>query len=425
VSFSSNIAQRFGWFAVERALRLCIAFVIGVAVARHLGPENFGLLSYAVSTVAVFSVLFTLGIDGLVVRDLSVSESRAPVILGTALCIRFFAGCVGAGLCCVYMLVANSSKMGGRGIVMVQSLVMLFGWGEVLDYWFQSRPDPKIGVCARMGANLLGGGMRLLLIWADAPTMAFVLAGVVEVMVLAGAMWQGFKLERVCVAPLRFDRAQAADLLKRGWSLALSATLVMGILQGDRILLGRLAGREEMGWYAASARFLDLLLMLPMLLGMSVQRVFAREAHAGPLARSSSVWRVWVVANWVGLSAAVLMWAGSRWVVPWVFGPNYVAAAPILTVHAWIVIFVMQVSMRTRMLIAEGQHVLVLWLSLATAAVQFTLLPMAIRLGGGVGAAYATLLAWFFGALVAPLLFRKTRWFVLAFPRAILFPFRA
>ena len=68
---------------------------------------------------------------------------------------------------------------------------------------------------------------------------------------------------------------------------------------------------------------------------------------------------------------------------------------------------------------------LVLWLSLATAAVQFTLLPMAIRLGGGVGAAYATLLAWFFGALVAPLLFRKTRWFVLAFPRAILFPFRA
>jgi len=199
----------------------------------------------------------------------------------------------------------------------------------------------------------------------------------------------------------------------------------MAILQGDRILVGRIAGRSEMGWYSASARFLDLLLMLPMLLGMSVQPMFAREAHAGPLASSARARKVWRLANWAAVLAAVLVWAASRRLVPLVFGPAYGEAVKILNVQAWIVIFVTQVSLRTRMLIAEGKPVLVLVLSLATAVVQFTVLPFAVRLGGGVGAAYATLFAWIVGALIAPLFFGKTRWFVLAFWRAILFPFRA
>ena len=45
------------WLFVEKILRMIVALFIGVWVARYLGPEQFGLLSYAQSFVALFAVI--------------------------------------------------------------------------------------------------------------------------------------------------------------------------------------------------------------------------------------------------------------------------------------------------------------------------------------------------------------------------------
>lgn len=60
------------WLFGEKILRMIMALFVGVWVARYLGPEKFGLLSYAQSFVALFSVVASLGLDGLVVRELVV-----------------------------------------------------------------------------------------------------------------------------------------------------------------------------------------------------------------------------------------------------------------------------------------------------------------------------------------------------------------
>jgi len=39
------------WLLAERILRMTVALLVGVYVARYLGPERFGLLSYANSFV--------------------------------------------------------------------------------------------------------------------------------------------------------------------------------------------------------------------------------------------------------------------------------------------------------------------------------------------------------------------------------------
>lgn len=56
--------------------------MVGVWVARYLGPDRFGLLSYAQSFVGLFSVIATLGLDGIVVRELVKDESRRDELLG-------------------------------------------------------------------------------------------------------------------------------------------------------------------------------------------------------------------------------------------------------------------------------------------------------------------------------------------------------
>ena len=54
----------------EQVLRILAGLFVGIYVARFLGPEQFGVYSYAAAFVALFGAIARLGLDGIVVRDL-------------------------------------------------------------------------------------------------------------------------------------------------------------------------------------------------------------------------------------------------------------------------------------------------------------------------------------------------------------------
>ena len=64
------------WLFAEKVLRIIVGLFVGVWVARYLGPELFGLFTYVQSFVGIFSAIATLGLDGIVVRELVKDESK-------------------------------------------------------------------------------------------------------------------------------------------------------------------------------------------------------------------------------------------------------------------------------------------------------------------------------------------------------------
>lgn len=84
--------RRYGantlWMLAEKGGRLVLGFLVGIYVARQLGPAQYGLLNYAISFIALFSVLVTLGMDPVLVRELVKRPSRADCILGSALALK-------------------------------------------------------------------------------------------------------------------------------------------------------------------------------------------------------------------------------------------------------------------------------------------------------------------------------------------------
>ena len=63
------------WLFGEKVLRMVMGLFVGIWVARYLGPEQFGTFSYSQSFVGLFTAIATLGLDGIVVREL-VKKSR-------------------------------------------------------------------------------------------------------------------------------------------------------------------------------------------------------------------------------------------------------------------------------------------------------------------------------------------------------------
>ena len=83
-----RIAQNTGWLLAERLARLLGAFAITIWVVRYLGPEDFGLLAYAISITMIAEVTSGLGVGAIVVRELVKTPEAEAELLGSAFALR-------------------------------------------------------------------------------------------------------------------------------------------------------------------------------------------------------------------------------------------------------------------------------------------------------------------------------------------------
>ncbi|MBT4259593.1 MAG: oligosaccharide flippase family protein, partial [Nitrospina sp.] len=76
------------WLLGERVLRMVVSLFVGIYVARYLGPERFGLLSYTLSFVWLFSSLASFGLDDILVRELVKRPKQRKNLLGTVFWLK-------------------------------------------------------------------------------------------------------------------------------------------------------------------------------------------------------------------------------------------------------------------------------------------------------------------------------------------------
>ena len=91
-------ATNAAWLIGERLISGLLGLTVTAAVARHLGPAEFGTLSFALSLVLLFGTFWTLGLSGLVVRELVKDPARQDDLLGTLTGLRVVGGVIAFGL---------------------------------------------------------------------------------------------------------------------------------------------------------------------------------------------------------------------------------------------------------------------------------------------------------------------------------------
>ena len=77
-------AANLGWLFAERAGRFVLGALVGLLVARHLGPERLGSLSYCVALVTLLGFVPSLGLDAIVKRELLTSPGRTAEAAASA-----------------------------------------------------------------------------------------------------------------------------------------------------------------------------------------------------------------------------------------------------------------------------------------------------------------------------------------------------
>lgn len=388
-----KILGNTGWLFFDRILRLGLGLLIGVWVARYLGPEQFGLINYALAIVSLFTAVGTLGLNNIVVRDLVEDETTANLTLGTGCVLQLLGGVIAFALALVAISVMRPSDDVARVVVAVFGLVMVMKCTDVVRYWFEAKVQSKYIVWVENIAFVLFGAVKVFLILTKAPMMAFVWIGVgesalVSTLILGVYAYQGKKLSE-----WRWKIDRARELLKDSWPLVLSGIATMVYMRIDQIMLGQLLGDKAVGVYSAAVRVSEVLYFIPMTIAASVFPAII-EARKHSLGKYEDHFtKLFELMFMISVGLALPMTLLAEWIMGFLFGGGYSESASVLVIHVWTGVFVFSGVASSRWFVMEGLQRYSFYRTLFGGVINVLLNWLLIPRYGPVGAAWASVIS--------------------------------
>lgn len=370
-----------------------MGLLVGVWVARYLGPEQFGLMNYALAFVALFTAVANLGLNGIVVRDLVQDPSTAETTMGTAFILSVLGGLSAFGMSLVSINYARPNDELAKFIVVLLSLLMVLKATDVVRYWFESQVQSKYVVSMENGVFLVVSTVKIGLIFATAPLIAFVWTILAEALIVAVGLlsvyvWRGGKLS---AWRSRFTRGKT--LLKDSWPLILSGLSIMVYMRIDQIMLGQMLGDESVGIYTAAVRISEVWYFIPMAIVASVFPSIIEAKKKSQALYHERLQKLFNLMVLLALAVAIPMTFLSDWIMTLLFGTVYHQAGSVLSVHIWAGIFVFLGVASGNWFLIEGLQRYPFYRTLLGAAVNIGLNLILIPKFGVIGAAWATVVS--------------------------------
>ncbi len=417
-------AANLGWLVAERGGRLVLGTAVGLIVARYLGPERLGLLSYSVAFVTLLGFVPALGLEAILKREVLNAPEKTAELLGSAWALRLVAGAVG-GAAVVGVARAGWGLAGDEPRLLEALALLLFQPALFLpELWLQTQLRAKAAAVAQLGALAVASGVRLWLIASEAPLTAFAWVLVGE-MVLGAWGFQAVARRAGLRMSWRAARVETMRrLLAESWPLMFASFAVVVYMKIDEVMLRHLAGPAAVGVYAAAARLSEVWYFLPTALASSVLPALLRAKGNDAAEYAKRQQQYYDLSAGVAYGLSVPVALAATLIVHLAYGPEFAAAGPILAVHIWSSVFVFLGVARGQWLVNEGLQRFYLAATAAGAVANVGLNFVFIPRWGGLGAAWATVISYGLAAWLASYFHPAVRGTAAMQTRALLIPLR-
>lgn len=421
-SYLQNVISNTGWQFADNILRMGIGMLVGIWVARYLGPEKFGLLSYALAFVAMFSAFANLGLDDIIVREIVRELHSRLEILGTAFVLKLVGGAVaflGAVTTILAIRPAENLTHWLVGIIAFGSIFQAF---SIIEFWFHSQVRAKYVVWAKSGAFLSCSLIKIILILSEASLVAFAWVALLEIVMVAAGLIYTYRAQGNLLREWLGTLAKAKRLLKDSWPLMLSSMVIMIFWRIDQVMLGDMVGNEELGIYSVAVRLSEVWYFIPTAVYWSVfpsiveAKALDDELFYGRLQR---LYNLMALCSYtIAIPTAII----AQWLVPTLFGEAYARGGQMLAVLIWSNLFASLEMAKTAFMNAMNWTRLYLLTVSLGCALKIILNYLLISRYNGMGAVVASLMAFWFACHGTCFLFKPLYRTGTMLSRAFVFP---
>ena len=396
------------WLMGERILRMAVSLFVGIFVARYLGPERYGLLSYANSFVGIFIVLGTLGLDDIIVRELVKTPEQQEKILGSSFLLKL----VGTLLMWMAILAAvpfTKNDFQTNILIIIIAFGAVFQAFNVIDFNFQAKVKSKFIVHAQFVQLIISSIVKIILVVNETPLIWFASVYCLDAIVLAMGLIFVYFYNGNNIFHWKWSFETSKYLLRDSWPLMFAGVVVSVYMKIDQVMIKEMLGAKEVGLYAAAVKLSEAWYFLPLAITSSLfpaiinAKLYQKEDYFQRLQKLYDL-MVWIAVA-IALPTAIL----SPWIVEFLYGNEYLESSSVLNIHIWSGIFVFLGVASSKYLLAENYIKKTFYRTFVGALLNIIMNYYLIGIMGIKGAALSTFASHFFAAYFYDILDKDLR----------------
>ncbi|QIZ71558.1 flippase [Oxynema aestuarii] len=331
----SNLISNTAWLFADKILQMGLGLVVGIWVARYLGPEQYGMLNYAISFVALFGPIAGWGLDAISVRELASEPEKKEEILGTTFVLKLLGGFLILFLTFVAIYLLKPDEILTRWLVGIIAVGTIFQSFETIDFWFRSQTQSKYTVLAKNFTYVLATVIKIILIQTSAPLIAFaaIKSGEIGFTAIGLVVVYGRRGGNIFRWQPNFKMAHL--LLQDSWPLIISGISTYIYATIDQVMLGQMSTVKSLGIYSVAVKLSEIFNFLPVVISQSVLPTVVNKYKEGEQSLLHTMQNIYDIMAILWFFIAVFISSFSPWIVSKVYGEAYSESAIILSVYVW------------------------------------------------------------------------------------------
>jgi hypothetical protein len=317
------------WLLAERITQMGLAFIVGIFIARSLGPAAFGLLNFAISFGLLFAPLVLMGMDQILVKELVTRPNEERVILGSGIALRFIGFGVMAAVAAGSSFLLTSDE---RTRIMI--LLVLMGYAGVamngIDAFFQARICVRYTAMATISGSIIFAALNLLGCFYRFDLYFFALTNGMIVLFSASVKWWIYNHSFSGIRQWRCSGREMKNILMQShwlfWQLAMNAVAAnIGYL-----ILKLVCDDQVIGFYSVVIKVTACFVVIPEVICLSL---FPLVIHAAgnPALYRRRLSSLYFGNFWGGMAMVGAAFLAGKFLVVLLYGGSYVQQGPSLT----------------------------------------------------------------------------------------------
>ena len=409
-SKNRSVVKNSAWIIADKIYIMIVGVVVTALIARYFGAEQYGVFSYSLSIVTIFTAFSTLGLPVLTVKSLVDKEFSENEIMSSSLILRFIGSVLLMGLALLTITILEPNDTKYTIIVLILSLSMTFKSFEVIDYWLQTYHLAKVSSIIKIISYTLISVLKIgvivtarnLYIYSMLYTFDALINGIFLLFAYIMLKKKNFRF--------KLSKVYMKYILSNSWYLIISGLMISIYMQIDKIMLGvMLTNKVQVGLYSVATQIAQMWFFIPMAIITSMQPVILNAKKTNLLIYKDKMRALYRIITILGVIFGLFIVLFSSLIINLLYGKEYAQAASILTISVWAGTFAILGSARNIWLISENlQRYTIAFMgigAIVNVILNYTLIPLL----NGYGAAIATLISQVVVVIFAPLIWKKTR----------------
>lgn len=399
-STQGKIIRNVLWAVIGKVVTLFSALIVGILVARYLGPEQYGLMNYVISIVSLFSILSVFGTSEIIIRELSKNELPKEVILGTSFYTRLVLAFLTLCIISIYLWIVKESVTTSI-LILVYSLSCIFSCFDVIRFYFTSIVQNEYVVKSEILRTLVGAGIKVVLLLAKAPLWAFVAALTFDFFLLSGGYVVAYRNKVARLSIWQFDIKFAKYLLHVSFPLLISSAAVIIYQRIDQVMIGKMLDNESLGYFSTAASFISVITFIPSIIVQTVSPLLVKLKQENKLRYRDKAQQIMNITTWATLIVSIIISASSFYIIRYTYGTEYLNAIPVMRILSFKAVGVALTTMGGQLIIIENIHQVAFVRNILACFVCVICNYILIPRFGIIGSAWATIITVMFTGGIA------------------------